>query len=84
MARIELDAVTKQFPDGTTAVRSLYLAVGDGELLVLVGPSAAPSAPTSRSPSAAARTYPPPARGAAAPTATLAVAMTLSPAVKLS
>jgi len=39
VARIELDAVTKQFPDGTTAVTSLDLAVGDGELLVLVGPS---------------------------------------------
>ncbi len=39
MARIELEAVTKQFPDGTTAVSSLDLAVGDGELLVLVGPS---------------------------------------------
>ncbi len=39
MARIELDSVTKQFPDGTTAVSSLDLAVGDGELLVLVGPS---------------------------------------------
>jgi multiple sugar transport system ATP-binding protein len=39
VARIELDAVTKQFPDGTTAVCSLDLAVGDGELLVLVGPS---------------------------------------------
>jgi multiple sugar transport system ATP-binding protein len=39
LARIELDAVTKQFPDGTTAVSSLDLAVGDGELLVLVGPS---------------------------------------------
>ncbi|HUZ53297.1 MAG TPA: sn-glycerol-3-phosphate ABC transporter ATP-binding protein UgpC, partial [Streptosporangiaceae bacterium] len=39
MARIELDSVTKEFPDGTTAVRSLDLAVGDGELLVLVGPS---------------------------------------------
>jgi len=39
VARIELDAVTKQFPDGTTAVRALDLAVGDGELLVLVGPS---------------------------------------------
>jgi multiple sugar transport system ATP-binding protein len=39
VARIELDAVTKQFPDGTTAVRSLDLAVGEGELLVLVGPS---------------------------------------------
>jgi multiple sugar transport system ATP-binding protein len=39
VARIELDSVTKQFPDGTTAVNSLDLAVGDGELLVLVGPS---------------------------------------------
>ena len=39
MARISLDSVTKQFPDGTTAVRSLDLEVGDGELLVLVGPS---------------------------------------------
>jgi len=39
VARIELDSVTKEFPDGTTAVRSLDLAVGDGELLVLVGPS---------------------------------------------
>jgi len=39
MARIDLDSVTKQFPDGTTAVRSLDLAVGEGELLVLVGPS---------------------------------------------
>jgi multiple sugar transport system ATP-binding protein len=39
VARIELDSVTKQFPDGTTAVSSLDIAVGDGELLVLVGPS---------------------------------------------
>ncbi len=39
MARIELDGISKQFPDGTTAVRSLQLDVGDGELLVLVGPS---------------------------------------------
>ncbi len=39
MSRIELDAVTKQYPDGTTAVRALDLAVSDGELLVLVGPS---------------------------------------------
>ena len=39
MARIVLDAVTKQFPGGTTAVRSLDLEVSDGELLVLVGPS---------------------------------------------
>jgi len=39
VSRIVLDSVTKQFPDGTTAVQSLDLEVGDGELLVLVGPS---------------------------------------------
>jgi multiple sugar transport system ATP-binding protein len=39
VARIELESVSKQFPDGTTAVSSLDLQVGDGELLVLVGPS---------------------------------------------
>ncbi len=39
MARIELAAVTKRFPDGTTAVDALDLTVDDGELLVLVGPS---------------------------------------------
>jgi multiple sugar transport system ATP-binding protein len=39
VARIELDGISKQFPDGTTAVRSLHLDVDDGELLVLVGPS---------------------------------------------
>jgi multiple sugar transport system ATP-binding protein len=39
MSRIVLDSVTKQFPDGTTAVQSLDLHVDDGELLVLVGPS---------------------------------------------
>jgi multiple sugar transport system ATP-binding protein len=39
MSRIVLDAVSKQFPGGTTAVRSLDLEVSDGELLVLVGPS---------------------------------------------
>jgi len=39
MSRIVLDAVSKQFPDGTTAVSSLDLEVSDGELLVLVGPS---------------------------------------------
>jgi multiple sugar transport system ATP-binding protein len=39
MSRIELDAVSKQFPDGTPAVTSLDLDVSDGELLVLVGPS---------------------------------------------
>src|SRR5271169_3522041 len=39
MSRIVLDAVSKQFPGGTTAVRSLDLEVSDGELLVLVRPS---------------------------------------------
>jgi multiple sugar transport system ATP-binding protein len=39
MSRIVLDSVTKQYPDGTTAVQSLDLHVDDGELLVLVGPS---------------------------------------------
>jgi multiple sugar transport system ATP-binding protein len=39
VSRIELQSVTKEFPDGTKAVRSLNLAVDDGELLVLVGPS---------------------------------------------
>jgi multiple sugar transport system ATP-binding protein len=39
MSRIVLDAVSKQFPGGTTAVKALDLDVSDGELLVLVGPS---------------------------------------------
>jgi multiple sugar transport system ATP-binding protein len=39
MSRIVLDAVSKQFPDGTSAVTALDLDVADGELLVLVGPS---------------------------------------------
>ncbi len=39
MSRIMLDAVSKQFPGGATAVSSLDLEVSDGELLVLVGPS---------------------------------------------
>ncbi|HUL25773.1 MAG TPA: sn-glycerol-3-phosphate ABC transporter ATP-binding protein UgpC [Streptosporangiaceae bacterium] len=39
MATIVLEGITKRFPDGTTAVRSLDLAIADGELMVLVGPS---------------------------------------------
>jgi len=39
LSRIELDSVTKRFPDGTVAVDSLDLSVGEAELLVLVGPS---------------------------------------------
>src|SRR6266851_7853423 len=39
VARIALEGVTKRYQDGTIAVRSLDLAIGDGELMVLVGPS---------------------------------------------
>jgi multiple sugar transport system ATP-binding protein len=39
MAPIVFDSVTKVFPDGTVAVRSLDLEVEDGKLIVLVGPS---------------------------------------------
>jgi multiple sugar transport system ATP-binding protein len=39
MAEIEFDRASKRYPDGFEAVRSLNLAVRDGEFLVLVGPS---------------------------------------------
>ena len=39
MAKIVLDDVTKRYPDGTEAVKSLNLEIQDGEFLVLVGPS---------------------------------------------
>jgi multiple sugar transport system ATP-binding protein len=39
VAGIAFDHVTKQFPDGTTAVSDLSLDIRDGEFLVLVGPS---------------------------------------------
>jgi multiple sugar transport system ATP-binding protein len=39
VAEIVLDGITKQFPDGTTAVSGLDLSIADGELMVLVGPS---------------------------------------------
>jgi multiple sugar transport system ATP-binding protein len=39
MTTIVLDGITKEYPDGTTAVRSLDLSIADGELMVLVGPS---------------------------------------------
>jgi multiple sugar transport system ATP-binding protein len=39
MAEIALQRVTKRFDDGTVAVRELDLAIGDGELVILVGPS---------------------------------------------
>ena len=37
--RIRLEAVSKRYPDGTTAVHELSLDVARGELAVLVGPS---------------------------------------------
>jgi multiple sugar transport system ATP-binding protein len=39
MAEIVLEDVWKIYPDGTEAVRSLDLAIADGEFMVLVGPS---------------------------------------------
>jgi multiple sugar transport system ATP-binding protein len=39
MATISLDHVTKRYPDGTEAVRSLDLDITDGEFIVFVGPS---------------------------------------------
>lgn len=39
MANVQLDRVSKQYPDGTTAVDEVSLEVEDREFLVLVGPS---------------------------------------------
>ncbi|RMD78569.1 MAG: ABC transporter ATP-binding protein, partial [Gammaproteobacteria bacterium] len=39
MAELALEGLGKVFPDGTAALRGVDLAVGEGELLVLVGPS---------------------------------------------
>jgi multiple sugar transport system ATP-binding protein len=39
MATVEIDDVTKVYPNGVEAVQSLTLQVRDGELMVLVGPS---------------------------------------------
>jgi multiple sugar transport system ATP-binding protein len=39
MARIELDAVSKVYPDGFEAVKDLSLDIADGEFVILVGPS---------------------------------------------
>jgi len=36
---IRLDAISKRYPNGQLAVRSLSLDVPDGEICVLVGPS---------------------------------------------
>jgi ABC-type sugar transport system ATPase subunit len=43
MAGIELQRLTKRYPDGTEGVKSLDLDIGDGEFMILVGPSAAGS-----------------------------------------
>src|SRR5438445_5116921 len=39
MAAITLDKLTKVYADGTKAVSSLDLTIGDGEFMVFVGPS---------------------------------------------
>jgi multiple sugar transport system ATP-binding protein len=39
MAEIQLQHVSKRYPDGYEAVKGLDLAVADGEFMVLVGPS---------------------------------------------
>jgi multiple sugar transport system ATP-binding protein len=39
MADIVLDGVTKRYPDGFEAVKSLDLNIADGEFMILVGPS---------------------------------------------
>src|SRR3954465_7569890 len=39
MAEITLRGVTKRYPDGTEAVKSIDLDIHDGEFMILVGPS---------------------------------------------
>ena len=39
MAQIQLKGVTKRYPDGTEAVKSMDLDIADGEFMILVGPS---------------------------------------------
>jgi multiple sugar transport system ATP-binding protein len=39
MAEIELDKVSKRYPDGTTAVHEADFTIADGEFFILVGPS---------------------------------------------
>ena len=39
MAEIQLQKVTKRYPDGTEAVKAVDLNIGDGEFMILVGPS---------------------------------------------
>jgi multiple sugar transport system ATP-binding protein len=39
MASILIDHVSRTFPDGTEAVKDVYLEIEDGEFMILVGPS---------------------------------------------
>ncbi|WP_132993871.1 ABC transporter ATP-binding protein [Gordonia zhaorongruii] len=39
MADIVLDNVSKQYPDGSTAVHGVHIEIADGEFVILVGPS---------------------------------------------
>src|SRR2546421_11306762 len=39
MANIQLQDVTKRYPDGFEAVKHMDLDIGDGEFMILVGPS---------------------------------------------
>jgi multiple sugar transport system ATP-binding protein len=39
MADIQLDGITKRYPDGTEAVKQMDLTIEDGEFMILVGPS---------------------------------------------
>jgi multiple sugar transport system ATP-binding protein len=39
MAEIQLDNVSKRFPDGTEAVKDISLTISDGEFFILLGPS---------------------------------------------
>src|SRR3984893_12598628 len=39
MAEIELEHITKRYPDGYEAVKDLTLEINDGEFMILVGPS---------------------------------------------
>src|SRR3981081_400681 len=39
MADIQLESVTRRFPDGTVAVDRISLEIKDGEFMIIVGPS---------------------------------------------
>jgi multiple sugar transport system ATP-binding protein len=39
MAEINLNQITKRYPDGYEAVKDMDLQIGDGEFIILVGPS---------------------------------------------